>query len=119
MGVHILVKRLIWGRAYILLVLLTLMATIFSVGRVLYAIRRLARPPTGQILVWVAALTFAVIAVRNSLPVPLGVGVDYLFMPLLLFTALATVELSFYWTTRHDYGDGQMQVLSDRTSQMP
>lgn len=58
-----------------------------------------------------AARTFAVFALRNSLPVPVGVGVGYQFVPLLPFTALATVELSLYRTTRHNYGYGQMRAV--------
>ena len=102
-GVHILLERSGAERAYVVMVLLALATTIISVWRVLFAVRSRSRPPTGEILVWVAALTFAIIAVRNSLPIPLGVGVDYLFVPMLLFSALATVELATYWTVRPDY----------------
>jgi hypothetical protein len=102
-GVHILLERSVAERAYVVLVLLALATTIISVWRVLFAVRNRYRPPTGEILVWVAALTFAIIAVRNNLPIPLGVGVDYLFVPMLLFSALATVELATYWTVRPDY----------------
>lgn len=105
-GIHVVAARSAPERIYVVLVLFTLLGTMVAVWRVLHAVRILARPPTGEIMVWVAALTFAILAVRASLPVQLGVGLDYIFVPLLMFVVLATIEIGAYWTTRSDFDGG-------------
>lgn len=64
------------------------------------------RPPSAQILAWVAALSFATLAVREVLPdsPPPGIALDYLlFFPTLVVSAISTVLIGLSWSSRNDY----------------
>lgn len=64
------------------------------------------RPPTGNMLVWAAALIFASVSLRQGLPgdIPVGVLFDWvLFFPTLLVSISSTLFLAVKWVQRADY----------------
>jgi hypothetical protein len=92
-----------------ILVILVSLALFLNLLAVIYLTARVAsneRPPSAQVLIWVAALSFAAVAIRDTMPAapPLGVMLDYLFFfPTLLAASVATVVLVFTWSRRSDY----------------
>lgn len=81
---------------------LNLLAVIYLTARVVST----ERPPSAQVLIWVAALSFAAVAIRDTMPAapPPGIILDYLFFfPTLLAASIATVVLVFTWSRRSDY----------------
>lgn len=81
---------------------LNLLAVIYLTARVVST----ERPPSAQVLIWVAALSFAAVAIRDTMPSapPPGIMLDYLFFfPTLLAASIATVVLVFTWSRRSDY----------------
>ena len=92
-----------------ILVALVSLALFLNLLAVIYLTARVAsneRPPSAQVLIWVAALSFAAVAIRESMPAapPPGVVLDYLFFfPTLLAASIATVVLVFTWSRRSDF----------------
>lgn len=81
---------------------LNLLAVVYLTARVVST----ERPPSAQVLIWVAALSFAAVAIRDTMPAAPrpGVILDYLFFfPTLLAASIATVVLVFTWSRRSDY----------------
>ena len=81
---------------------LNLLAVVYLTARVVST----ERPPSAQVLIWVAALSFAAVAIRDTMPAapPPGIMLDYLFFfPTLLAASIATVVLVFTWSRRSDY----------------
>ncbi len=81
---------------------LNLLAVLYLTARVVST----ERPPSAQVLIWVAALSFAAVAIRDTMPFapPPGVMLDYLFFfPTLLAASIATVVLVFTWSRRSDF----------------
>lgn len=81
---------------------LNLLAVVYLTARVVST----ERPPSAQVLIWVAALSFAAVAIRETMPAapPPGAIIDYLFFfPTLLAASVATVVLVFTWSRRSDY----------------
>lgn len=104
--VEIRVRRLAGIRVLVGMIALVMILNLVALGSVVYRIATSQRPPSAQVLVWVAALSFATVAVRQSLPYspPPGIALDYiLFFPMLLFSAIATVVVGFAWSNRSDY----------------
>ena len=65
-----------------------------------------SRPPTGNMLVWAAALIFASVSLRQGLPgdIPVGVLFDWVFLfPILLVSIASTLYLAVKWVQRADY----------------
>lgn len=65
-----------------------------------------SRPPTGNMLVWAAALIFASVSLRQGLPgeIPVGVLFDRVFFfPILLLSIASTLYLAVKWVQRADY----------------
>lgn len=65
-----------------------------------------SRPPTGNMLVWAAALIFASVSLRQGLPgdIPVGVLFDWVFLfPILLLSIASTLYLAVKWVQRADY----------------
>lgn len=105
-AVEIRARRLPGIRVLVGMIALVMMLNLVALGSVVYRIATSQRPPSAQVLVWVAALSFATVAVRQSLPYspPPGIALDYiLFFPTLLFSAIATVVVGLAWSNRSDY----------------
>jgi hypothetical protein len=99
-------RRLFGVRVLVALVALVMVLNLVALGSVVHRIATSKRPPSAQVLVWLAALSFATVAVRQSLPYgpPPGILLDYLlFFPTLLFSAVATVVVGLAWSNRSDY----------------
>lgn len=100
------VRRETGIRMLVALVALVMILNLIALTRIVYRVTTSRRPPSAQILVWVAALAFATIAVRESLPqAPQpGILLDYaLFFPVLLVAAGATLVIGSAWSTRDDF----------------
>ena len=100
------VRRESGVRALVALVALVMVLNLVALIRIVFRVMSSRRPPSAQILVWVAALAFATIAVREALPqAPQpGILLDYiLFFPVLLVAAGATLVIGSAWSTREDY----------------
>lgn len=62
------VRRETGIRVLVALVALVMILNLIALTRIVYRVTTSRRPPSAQILVWVAALAFATIAVREALP---------------------------------------------------
>jgi hypothetical protein len=105
-AVEIRARRLFGVRVLVGLIALVMILNLVALSSVVLKIATSQRPPSAQVLVWVAALSFATVAVRQSLPYspPPGIVLDYLlFFPTLVFSAVATVVVGFAWSNRADY----------------
>lgn len=105
-SVAFLVERTFAGK---ILALIYGLIYLVSMAALLVVIRQIAcewRPPTGNMLVWAAALVFASVSLRQGLPgsVPIGTLFDWVFYFPALLTAIAcTLYLAIKWVQRDDY----------------
>ena len=89
-----------------LAVALLMLATAFSVVVMAIMVASRHRPPTIQALVWAAALTFALLQMRNLYPSnpPLGIWLDYVvYFPALIVTMISALWILLMWARRADY----------------
>lgn len=100
------VRRSTGVRVLVALVAAMMILNLAALLRIMWRVVASKRPPSAQILVWVAALSFATIAVRQALPLapPPGILLDYLlFFPTLVIGAICTVVIGSSWSTREDF----------------
>jgi len=89
-----------------LAVLALMIATAVSVVIMAIVVASRHRPPTISALVWAAALTFALLQMRNLFPgqPQLGTGADYLvYFPSLLITMACAIWILVMWARRSDW----------------
>lgn len=87
-------------------VALLMLATVFSVVIMAVMVASRHRPPTIQALVWAAALTFALLQMRNLYPSnpPLGIWLDYVvYFPALIITMVCALWILLMWARRSDF----------------
>lgn len=91
--------------AIILLIFLMIIALIsgFTITR---SISNGNRPPSMNLLLWLATILFAIIQVRGNFPgnPPLGILIDYLIVfPVLSLLLLLGIANTFFWLVRSDW----------------
>jgi hypothetical protein len=91
--------------AIILLIFLMLIALIsgFTITR---SISNGNRPPSMNLLLWLATVLFAIIQVRGNFPgnPPLGILIDYIIVfPVLSLLLLLGIANTFFWLVRSDW----------------
>ncbi len=105
-GLAMLVQRPTSVKILVLLFGFIYFASIVALSVVVIQIFKTRRPPTGNILVWAAALVFASVSLRAGLPtnIPYGVLFDWVFFfPSLIISILSTLFLAVNWVKRADY----------------
>jgi hypothetical protein len=105
-GLALMAQRPLSVRLLVLLFSLIYVASVLALSIVVTQIAKIRRPPTGNILVWAAALVFASVSLRSGLPsnVPYGVLFDWIFFfPTLIVSILSTLYLALNWVKRADY----------------
>lgn len=103
---QVLVRRTGAARLLVVIFALAILTLLVSVVAIAVKVGRRQRPPTTPVLVWIAALVFALVALRGALPgsPPIGIAFDYLlFLPALLVACAGTIFLVIQWTRRSDY----------------
>ena len=87
-------------------VALLMVATAFSVVLMAVVVASRHRPPTIQALIWGAALTFALLQMRNLYPSSpaLGMWLDYIvYFPALIATMICAIWILWMWARRGDF----------------
>lgn len=103
---QVLVRRTTATRLLVVVFALAILTILVSVVYIAVMVARRQRPPTTPVLVWIAALVFALVALRGALPgdPPIGIAFDYLlFLPALIVACAETIFLVVQWTRRSDY----------------
>ena len=91
--------------AIILLIILMLIALV-SVFTITRSISNGIRPPSMNLLMWLATILFAIVQVRSNFPgnPPLGILIDYLIVfPVISLLLLLGIANTFFWLVRPDW----------------
>ena len=99
-------RRTLGIRMLVGLIVLVMTLNLIALATIVLRVLRSHRPPSAQMLVWVAALAFATVAVRETMPFspPPGIALDYiLFFPTLALSGISTLLIGLSWSSRQDY----------------
>ena len=99
-------RRTLGIRMLVGLIALVMTLNLIALATIVLRVLRSHRPPSAQMLVWVAALAFATVAVRETMPFspPPGIALDYiLFFPTLALSGISTLLIGLSWSSRQDY----------------
>ena len=95
----------------LLMLMLIALASAVAITRSIY---RQKRPPSMNLLVWLATILFAILQVRDNFPgsPPLGILIDYLvFFPVIGSLLVVGITNTHMWTNRPDW-DLENEILS-------
>jgi hypothetical protein len=98
----------------LLLLMLIALASAFAITRSIY---RRNRPPSMNLLVWMATILFAILQVRDNFPgnPPLGILIDYVvFFPVLGALLVVGISNTLMWINRSDW-DGENEAFTQNS----
>lgn len=95
------------------LLLLLMLIALISAFAITRTISRKERPPSMNLLMWLATILFAILQVRTNFPgnPPIGIFLDFaVVFPVLGFLLLIGIANTFYWLNRNDW-DFENEIL--------
>lgn len=95
------------------LLLLLMLIALLSAFAITRSISRKERPPSMNMLMWLATVLFAILQVRTNFPgnPPVGIFLDFaVVFPVLGFLLVIGIANTFYWLNRNDW-DFENEIL--------
>lgn len=95
------------------ILLILMLIALFSAYAITRSISNLKRPPSMNLLLWLATVLFAILQVRFNFPgnPPIGILIDYIVVfPVLGLLLIFGIANTFYWLRRNDW-DYENEIL--------